>query len=735
VKTCRRVAIGFFALAQIAFAAERPSNTIELENQSSASIPAHTISISRPFAQGEVARCPSAFLNGSQLESQSDVKNRWPDGSVKFAIVSFVAPAVAAHRSVEIRFTSAECNSEKSTEADAVKALLGDSADFDAGIIVTGSTEHRISARDLLQKGATAKLWLNGPLVLGLVVEDVSVSKASDIGIDSDRPLHAVFEIWFYPKDSRYEVGYSLENTWASSDPNRSARNLSYAFKLDIGNKSRKVVFQNPKFEHAAFTRWHKTLLSSSAPELTIDHNAQYLISTGALPHWNTDLKIAPQLVVSTFNKWKNTNHDIGGKDGQLGNYNVGMNDGGAADWIGLATTWDIVYLLTSNPLLKEMSIGNADLAGGMPYHFREADQGAGSGGFFDGPDHGKVSTLGRVVSVNARRQVTLSDLKENCTGTLTKDLIKTIAPSTSRWPTDFGHMPDIAYLPYLFSGRYYYLSELQYHAAFVVGSKLGCAGGDFARQGSLGLINENQVRGEAWAFRTLSYASFISPDGSPEKAYFEDKLLNNIVEFEGIHNLPSSDAKRSAAYLWGRDKSVRSQVRNPSPLYVWSDRGPEFIQPPLKQDGSLAGGASPWEENFLTCALGMARQFGYPTKSLLNYLAHRTFNTLLNPKVGNPLLIEAYRYPTKVAPGGKWLPDWSGFSSYYATLPTTWQKGGNIDHSYGFIAMSALSYLYDLSADGYKGKQAWEFMVANKPEQGRLATESPKWSVTPLER
>lgn len=704
---------------------EPPTNTISLKNDAATSVPAHTVSISRPFREGEVPRCPSAFHGEVRLETQSDIKNRWPDGSVKFAIVSFSVPAIAGRGGITVRFADTACSVDRTTRNESAKAILAKFPDFDAGITISASEQHRISARDLLEKGKF-KTWLNGPLVFAVVAEDLSPERSSDLGFGNERPLHAVFEIWFYPNDQRYEVGYTLENTWASSNAIKSARDVSYSFKLDLGI-DRKMVFENPKFDHAAFSRWHKTFFSSTSPTTLIDHNARYLLSTGAVPHWNGELKIAPSLISNTIKKWKSVNHEIGGNGGQLGNYSVEMNAGGAADWIGLAPTWDILYLLTSRPELKEITFGNADLAGAMPYHFREADVRPRTNA--DSPSFGKI------VSVDVRHEVTLSDLSENCSGTSKGDVINVPQPRKQQWPSDLSHMPDIAYLPYLLSGKYYYLSELQYQAGFILGTKLGCASGNFARQGSLGLINESQLRGEAWGLRTLSYAAFISPDATSEKHYFEDKLLNNIVELEGIHGLPSSDSKRSASYNWGRDKSVRSQVKNPPPLRFWEDRGPEFIQAPLKQDGSLTGAASPWEENFLVCSLGLARQFGYPTKTLLTYLAYRPFNTLLNPKVGHPVLIEAYRYPTKVAPGGKWVSDWSAFSSYYATIPTEWQTKGNIDHSYGFIAMSAISYLYDLSVDGYTGKQAWDLMVAKKPEQERLATESPKWSITPLVR
>jgi hypothetical protein len=542
-----------------------------------------------------------------------------------------------------------------------------------------------------------------------------------------------VFEVWYFAAEKCYEVGFTLENTWASHDSERSASDTAYSFSLAIGNKQRQTVYRNTRFHHIAFSRWHTTFSSAPQTPVSINHNASYLVSTGALPHWNTNLRLSPLLLRKSYDKWHTANHSIGGKDGALGQYSTSMNAGGAADWIGLATTWDILYLLSSADSMKEVSYGNADVAGGMPYHFREADPSAGSGQWFDRPKTGHIESFGRIVSINARQQVSLSNLDDDCSGTSKADSIKVAGRSSTEWPTDLSHMPDLAYLPYVLSGKFYYLSELQYQAGFVLGTKLGCTGGDFARQGSLGLLNESQLRGEAWGLRTISYAAFISPDGSPEKKYFDEKLRNNFAELEAQHLLPNSFGESSAAYEWGKTKSNRSQWRDQSPLHFWEDRGPEFIQEPLKRDGSLSGAASPWEENFLTCVLGVARQFGYPTKGLLTYMAHRPLNTVLNPAVGAPILIESYRYPTR-ASDHRWIADWHEFPKFYEAVPKAWQRNGNIDHSYGFIAMSAISFFYDISADGYSGRDAWNYMLANKPEQDRLGTESPKWSLTPTE-
>ena len=53
------------------------------------------VSIGRFFKQGDIPHFAQAVVGGTAILTQCDVKNRWADGSLKFAIVSFIVPSVA----------------------------------------------------------------------------------------------------------------------------------------------------------------------------------------------------------------------------------------------------------------------------------------------------------------------------------------------------------------------------------------------------------------------------------------------------------------------------------------------------------------------------------------------------------------------------------------------------------------------------------------------------------------
>ena len=708
------------------------ANTVILHERSGSVQNNRPVSIARPFAQGEISNFVKASIDGVPLLTQTDVKNRWPDGSLKFAVVSFVVPQIPAGGAVEVGFT--EQLSGNNTDFLGQGDMLLPQYDFDGVIQMTGNTTEIVSAREMLAAGHF-RYWLRGPIVTSVIIEDRDRIFDRDFG-DGSRALHPIFEARFYPASNDVQLGYTVENVWSSDNASNSMRDLVYSLRITSGLSVPELELDHAQFNHIGRSRWHvEYWLGDDPARISVDHNVAYLVTTKAIPNFDTSLSIDEAVVASRYALWTSRDQTIDGDAQHLGSYDKALDAAGAADWIGLLNTWDILYLLTMDDRMHEVSLGNANLAGRMPVHYREADDLAGTGEFFDAD--GQVATRGRVVSINARKTVTLSDLTLSC-GTAYADDHFHIGPSTTDgWGTiGSSHMPEVSYLPYLTTGQHYYLEELQYWAAYMVAWKGGCYGGDYTRQGEAGLLNNTNIRADAWGLRTLAYAAFISLDGSPEKEYFEEKLVNNISMWEGVQNLVLGEPANQFEWDWGRNSRTMNPYwqqpgQLPSPLGQWSSGTSAFIQAPLVDDGSLLSATSPWSENFLLNALGMAKQFGFPTNGLLKFMARLRFNLLLNPSA-NIYLVEAYRYPTQSASTGDWMQSYPEFASFFSPEPTGWRANLNTDHSYNFIALSAVSFLYDQEVDGYSGREAWDTFKAVSPFQERFGTESPKWAILP---
>jgi hypothetical protein len=551
------------------------------------------ITVSRPFRQGEIPNFVLASIGPTALLTQTDVKNRWPDGSVKFALVSFVIPRLPAHRSVVVSF-SKQTNGNNTGELSA-KDMLDPSYDFDLKIEMCGKNgnSQMVSVRAMLESGAF-RYWLRGPVVTAVILEDRSPQRAYDRDFgDGSKALHPILEAWFYPANREINLGATVENDWVSSTEAKSARDLEYEFSIKTGWREQAIRFKQPMFTHIGLSRWHKRFWLGADPEtVRVDHNIRYLVSTSAIPNYDTKLAVSKSLIASEAQAWQRVDKSLAGTPETIGSYEKALSSGGSHPWVGLADTWDILYLLSMDERLLHMSLGNADLAGRFPWHMREADTRAGSGTFFDAPLKGTIDPFGRVVSINARRTVATSDLTDNpadCGG-YAADKINTGAVSDGGmdyYNRGRHHIPDVAYVPYLVTGQHYYLEELQFEAAYILAYRQGCYGESWERHGEDGYFNDSETRGNAWAYRTTAYAAFISPDGSPEKAYFEDKLLNNIAKDEGRHNLPCDVVGKQAHCDWGRKNQL--SAKGASPLGVWDEGNAGLVDPPVRTDGSVA--------------------------------------------------------------------------------------------------------------------------------------------------
>jgi hypothetical protein len=127
-----------------------------------------------------------------------------------------------------------------------------------------------------------------------------------------------------------------------------------------------------------------------------------------------------------------------------------------------------------------------------------------------------------------------------------------------------------------------------------------------------------------------------------------------------------------------------------------------------------------------MMASLGMIRQFGIAdTKPLLTIFARRYFHILLDPAVHDPYLVQEYVYPQQKA-DGQWVSDWSTYKDAYCVPKTGWQ--GGTAAIYATETLGALSYLHDITVDGYSGLEAWKWLKANLPEK-----PGARWSQAPV--
>lgn len=147
-----------------------PSDTMTVADDSGTGATNYPLQIGRPAIEGEFpsGTCPQITYMGSQIPTQADVKNRFPDGSIKFEVISAVLPSVPAAQEIT---TSAAGSGTTLTFASApgAWAVAGlPVADGDRpGAIAAGATISSVSGDTIVISSSAASVQSGDAIQFG----------------------------------------------------------------------------------------------------------------------------------------------------------------------------------------------------------------------------------------------------------------------------------------------------------------------------------------------------------------------------------------------------------------------------------------------------------------------------------------------------------------------------------------------------------------------------------------
>jgi hypothetical protein len=320
-------------------------------------------------------------------------------------------------------------------------------------------------------------------------------------------------------------------------------------------------------------------------------------------------------------------------------------------------------------------------------------------------------------------------------------------------WTPDLAHYPAMVYVPYLVTGDWYLLEEMY----LVAGSHLaGAVNGtnQFSRHDNWGWFNDEdvQTRGQAWALRDIAEAAFLAPDGTPEKAYFTEKTLNNLAIEEGFQNethgnFPPADSACRAfnessndKWCWGRKVVARGW---PNPLHFTSVG---FDYDSFPNDPGFVAGNDPnapaladrlYQIPYKYSVMGHIQELGFPAAGACSMFKFG-LNVLANPAF-NPWLIGAYTVPTVMKTKRMFYQDWPTLlAAFRADLRTTKRyldpasdDSNETDPGYPHLWKAAASYFAGASDGPASGAEAWRWLTANVRRQGHVVW-NPQYSLLP---
>lgn len=289
------------------------------------------------FKKGDIPT--NSYIAGAGPTSfQADIRNRWADGSVRFAVLSGIGGT-----NVVLSATSTPPSSSSSNVAEpSAAAVSGYSITFTGN--GAGTYGIPVGAQSTWARGTASKVRQ----ILGPVMSEFHYYQPT-----SDDYL----ALWFYVRaysNGSIEVETVCENAWVDV-PNPGTRTYTVAVNINgtlvpfSGTTGAQTV------THLHHTRWGRIDWLGTDPLITPQHNVKYLMNSRSSFCYDVDRFPFP---AASNNILPAQTRDQGFRPVPFSVSNVGtgydpwggpgMGGGGYTFYIGPMPLWDVVYL-TSN--------------------------------------------------------------------------------------------------------------------------------------------------------------------------------------------------------------------------------------------------------------------------------------------------------------------------------------------------------------------------------------------------
>ncbi|WEN15364.1 hypothetical protein PY254_01400 [Rhodanobacter sp. AS-Z3] len=612
------------------------NNVVSQASQAQNNVP---VTFGQVFKAGDVpaGTTLTASINGQPVTLQVDSKATNPDGSLRHAVLTAIVPSLQGSASQALTLASTASPARQSASI-ALSQLLATNYDAQVALTVNGQP-YTASARKLLQTAASANacaswntqcnLWLSGPLASEWVVNGLVT--AAD-GTPNPN-LRIYFSVRAYAGTSPGSVGdvrtdIIVENTSAFAPQAQP----QYTATLTSGSAS----YTSPALTQYAYTRWHKQLWWNNVqPQVYLQQDTQYIQASKAVSRY---MPLTPD--ESFLAGLRQSCAPLDNCD-----QTKTMANTGAQASIGPLPRWTSVYIVHPDVRAYNWMLANTDALGAYSIHYR--DQTTGLPVSIQKHPYVTVADWSWANQASAEKSTKgaayKADLLQNCfnNAVISSCLAGSYGTGNPNvW--DDAHQPAAAYVPYMVTGDYYYMSELAFGA-----SHNELWSNETYRGFSQGLIDgpHGQVRGKAWVLREMADAAWLLPDSHPLQREFTTNVENSLAD-------------------WNTKYTGNP---NANPLGVMTG-GTVY-----SMNGGHSNGMAPWQHNFLTWSVGHAAELGFTgAPEFRNWLAKFEIGLMTDWQHNNGgycwLDASAYNIQVKDS-SGNWLPSYT--AAYAATYPT----------------------------------------------------------------
>lgn len=664
----------------------------------------YPIQIAYPFAPGQFV---SPVIEG--VSTQTDIKCRWPDGSVKHAIFSFVVDGDAVPVFNIVNGVSTQ-GGGAIFPVDAVMELYQ--------YPTLDTLRVAIAAQALVDENKF-KTWVHGPICTVLGVADESgghdIFYAQTV-TPSFRPRF-IIRYW-------HTLGYADIQFVGENANSQALEEHAYSLRLKIDGQ---MKYERAGIVHWRNSRWTKRFYGG--PRARIKHTLKYLSEPAFVPNYDQSVELSESGIVQYYSNYTINPHDFldRGSGPMFGLWTKASPTGGAQPAIGPYPTASVMKLYSSDKRVDEMLFDGNDLYANYPFHFRE--------GRTDKTHYGEP------LRITDRPTLSLGEIHYD--GTKIEDRVQPTGDEATNgggsgpnFVVDIAHQAAAFYFQYLTTGDLFALEEMEFLASYTAAHNNGAAQnlsngnngrGPTGTEGCLtGQGGGATIRGQAWGIRNRAELAFILPDDHPAKAYYAKLIDDALAIWEGqkgilgnFQNDPRTINHAQAGLInlwdWG------THWPNINALNFWEDGGPAFVQPevdPTKASRALSG----WEPHFMAYALGRLVELGFDRAKPL--LEHQRI--CVAARVAN---LGGWTGSNRIATAninGALFTTWAQVrDAYKGDEMAVYQNGlGNSDHGYSRIAAVAAALVGD--------KAGFQWHQNHGQADPSLWSGNPKWRILP---
>ncbi len=651
-------------------------NSVTITNETESTQSSYTYKVARYFASGEINDYPKPRIGGAPAAYwQSEVKTRWDNGSVRFAVIYFEA-TIAGSNSITVDFVN-DLNPNNGGGGLTKTGMLdfnagGGSASWGCGIqTIASSVTLSASCRTMLSDDQYQVLE-SGPLATTVLIREGPQSVAGGTtrnysfgyhctancsapydtatwvsGSTTYQSMRPSFVVTFYPRWGRVRTHFILDNGWTD-------RLQDQRFELVLlngGSETNQVYDSSAAVVLPARGRIFEEYWSTTPGLSSQNLNTEYMESTKVIPEYGTRT-ISAQAVALEKAQFDGTDQGatVGAAPPHLGwgQWTRNMGTAGGRPDLGVEPRWTARLLNSWDKDLWTVVLGNAKAMMHASFWYLEYDSARNYCSTSDCDlGGGTITAFGRPISNDSRpdmayhanRGTAPVDDVPSPVGTVTvpsssdnQPWTVSTANTVNAWQLEMAHPPEAFAGPYLVTGDYVYLEALQAWAQFrmlINPAHNPATDRNLHHYWSLGILSGLMSREEAWSMRDLANAALFSTGGTPESNYFNEKLQNNLAWMEGVLHLthevgnyaPSTDD--AACSIGAMSTLYVSSETDPWCLGRWGSlfnsnplHWPLFkrsLPYPEGMDGDTAwNGARQWMDNYLRIILGRIAEL-YP--------------------------------------------------------------------------------------------------------------------------